>query len=277
MKHVRIISPSGVINPEYIHETKRRLMSWGLHVSIGKYAFAQHGRFAGTEEQRLYDINEAFADVSVDIILCSRGGYGLQQIIDKVVLPNRPKAEWPLVVGFSDITELHALMSLHGASSLHASMCKAIAILPEDNPAIIQLKEILLAEQYHQIDVGLSVIQAPVIGGNLSVLYGLQGTSFSLNSIIDVCAVPPILLIEDISERHYHIDRMLHNLRMSGVFDRISGVIVGQFTECAEDPMMGCTLQETIKKIFGQYDYPIVFNAPYGHIDDNQALFLSLY
>jgi muramoyltetrapeptide carboxypeptidase LdcA involved in peptidoglycan recycling len=85
-----------------------------------------------------------------------------------------------------------------------------------------------------------------------------------------------VLLIEDICERHYHIDRMLNNLRMSGVLDRLSGVIVGQFTDCDDDLKMGCTLQETIRKIFADYDYPVIFNAPYGHVDNNMPIFLSL-
>ena len=273
MKHIRIISPSGAIEPEYITRAQQRLESWGFRVSIGAHAFTQRGRFAGTSEERLADINEAFSDPNIDIILCSRGGYGLQQIIDKIQLPTRAKEEYPLLVGFSDITELHALMSLHGVPSLHASMCKALATLPEDSPALQATKMALLGTHKSAIPAfpGKSII-----GGNLSVLYGLQGTPYSLNAIMDQCEEAPVLLIEDIGERHYHIDRMLNNLRMSGVLARLSGVIVGQFTDCDDDPKMGCTLQESIKQVFADYDYPIVFDAPYGHVDDNMPIFLSL-
>lgn len=273
MKHIRIISPSGAIEPEYITRAQQRLESWGFRVSLGAHAFTQWGRFAGTSEERLADINEAFSDPNIDIILCSRGGYGLQQIIDKIQLPTRAKEEYPLLVGFSDITELHALMSLYGVPSLHASMCKALATLPEDSPAL-QATKMALQGTYK------SAIPAfpgkSIIGGNLSVLYGLQGTPYSLNAIMDQCEEAPVLLIEDIGERHYHIDRMLNNLRMSGVLARLSGVIVGQFTECDDDSKMGCTLQETIRQVFADYDYPIVFDAPYGHVDDNMPIFLSL-
>ena len=273
MKHIRIISPSGAIEPEYITRAQQRLESWGFRVSLGAHAFTQWGRFAGTCEERLADINEAFSDPNVDIILCSRGGYGLQQIIDKIQLPTRAKEEYPLLVGFSDITALHALMSLHGVPSLHASMCKALATLPEDSPALQATKMALLGTHKSAIPAfqGKSII-----GGNLSVLYGLQGTPYSLNAIMDQCEEAPVLLIEDIGERHYHIDRMLNNLRMSGVLARLSGVIVGQFTDCDDDPKMGCTLQESIKQVFANYDYPIVFDAPYGHVDDNMPIFLSL-
>lgn len=273
MKHIRIISPSGAIEPAYVTGAQQRLENWGFRVSIGKHAFGQQGRFSGTAAERLADINEAFADPEIDIILCSRGGYGLQQIIDQIELPTRPKTEWPLVVGFSDITELHALMSLHGVPSLHASMCKALATLPEESPALQATREALQGEYKNAI----SIFQGKkIIGGNLSVLYGLQGTPYSLNAIIDTCEEPPVLLIEDICERHYHIDRMLNNLRMSGVLARLGGVIVGQFTDCDDDPKMGCSLQDTIRHIFADYDYPVIWDAPYGHMDDNMPIFLSL-
>ena len=287
MKHIRIVSPSGAIEKNYIEEAQKRLEEWGFRVSVGKHAFETYGRFAGAGEDRLEDLNEALADRSVDIILCSRGGYGLQQILDKIVLPARPKEEWPLVVGFSDITELHSLMSLNGVPSLHASMCKALATLPEDDASLAQLREALESfrvEKFHAATPlaskfqGLKVLGLEgkkVIGGNLSVLYGLQGTPYSLSAIIDRCDEAPVLLIEDICERHYHIDRMLNNLRMSGVLARLSGVIVGQFTDCDDDPKMGCTLQETIRRVFADYDYPVIFNAPYGHVDDNMPIFLS--
>ena len=269
MKHIRIISPSGAIEPEYITRAQQRLESWGFRVSVGAHAFGHNGRFAGTPEERLADLNEAFSDPDVDIILCSRGGYGVQQIIDKVELPARAKEKYPLVVGFSDITELHALMSLRGVPSLHASMCKALATLPEESPALQAMKAALQGH-YEPALRGKKVI-----GGNLSVLYGLQGTSYSLDAIIDRCDEAPVLLIEDIGERHYHVDRMLNNLRMSGVLGRLSGVIVGQFTDCNDDPKMGCTLQETISGILADYDYPVVWDAPYGHVDENMPIFLS--
>lgn len=272
MKHIRIISPSGMIDPEYIRLAQQRLQSWGFQVSVGAHALDVYGRFAGVVGDRLSDLNEAFADPSVDIILCSRGGYGLQQIIDQVVLPTRPTSEWPLVVGFSDITALHALMSLHGVPSLHASMCKAIATLPDDAVALSLLRNALEGKLHGEGVIGGG---RNIIGGNLSVLYGLQGTPYSLHAIIDSCVEPPVLLLEDICEKHYHIDRMMNNLRLSGVLSRLSGVIVGQFTDCDDDPRMGCTLRETLQYYLCQYDYPVVWDAPYGHEDDNRPIMFS--
>lgn len=272
MKHIRILSPAGAIDHDYIIQAKNRLKSWGFHVSLSANAFGEHGRFSGTDQERLSDLNDAFADESVDIILCARGGYGLQQIVDKIVLPTRPKDQWPLVVGFSDITALHSLMSLHGVPSLHASMCKALATLPDESEALQLLHQALDGDWVMEMPIAKG---KKIIGGNLSVLYGLQGTPYSLNAIIDQCEEAPVLLIEDICERHYHVDRMLNNLRMSGVLGRLGGVIIGQFTDCDNDPRMQCTLQDSIREILADYDYPIIWDAPYGHIDENRPIMLS--
>lgn len=272
MKHIRILSPAGAIDHDYIIQAKNRLKSWGFHVSLSANAFGEHGRFSGTAQERLSDLNDAFADESVDIILCARGGYGLQQIVDKIILPTRPKDQWPLVVGFSDITALHSLMSLHGVPSLHASMCKALATLPDESEALQLLHQALDGDWVMEMPIAKG---KKIIGGNLSVLYGLQGTPYSLNAIIDQCEEAPVLLIEDICERHYHVDRMLNNLRMSGVLGRLGGVIIGQFTDCDNDPRMQCTLQDSIREILADYDYPIIWDAPYGHIDENRPIMLS--
>ena len=269
MKHIRIISPSGAIAPELITRAHKRLESWGYRVSIGKNAMQQYGRFAGTTEQRLSDLNEAFADPSIDIILCSRGGYGLQQILDQIVLPTRSITEWPLVVGYSDITALHCLMALHRVQSLHMSMCKDLSELEDNDPTLVAMQKALEGQT-----TKLWNEEQKVIGGNLSVLYGLQGTPWDLNHIIDKMDTAPILLLEDIAESHYHIDRMMNNLRLSGVLERLSGVIIGHFTDCKDDERMGCNIKETIRQALSEYDYPII-EAPVGHEQPNMPIMLG--
>ena len=278
MQHIRIVSPSGVIDPSYIDGAAARLRSWGFAVSEGKHARDTWGRFAGRDDDRLADLMEALADPSVDIILCSRGGYGLQRIIDRV-----PKLTKP-VIGFSDITALHQLSAISGQPSVHGIMCKHIATLPEESEPIVALRNLLAgkAVEYtwdaHPLNRPGDAT-APVIGGNLSVLYGLQGTPYDLRSILDlrfkIADLQPILLIEDICERHYHIDRMMRNMKMSGVLANISGLIVGQFTDCEDDPLMNETVYETIKKAVADYDYPVLFNAPIGHVEHNVPLWLN--
>ncbi len=271
--HIRILSPSGVIDSSYIDGATSRLRAWGYIVSEGAHARDEWGRFAGTDENRLADIVEAMNDASVDMILCSRGGYGLQRIIDRV-----PEITKPLI-GFSDITVLHQAAGIASQTTIHGVMCKHIATLPEDSEPLVALRRILAGEsieyrwESHPLNRAGEAC-APVIGGNLSVLYGLQGTPYALRAIFNSPfsnshSQKPLLLIEDIAERHYHIDQMMKNLRMSGVLENISGLVVGQFSDCEGDPGMGCTVYETIKEAVADYDYPVVFNAPVGHVERN--------
>ena len=288
--HIRIISPSGVIDPSFIDGATTRLRTWGYIVSEGAHARDTWGRFAGTDEHRLADIADALNDPEVDLILCSRGGYGLQRIIDRVPPITKP------LIGFSDITALHQAAGLNTQPTLHAIMCKHIATLPEDSEPILALRKALAGETLnyrwpsHPLN-RFGKACAPIIGGNLSVLYGLQGTPFSLPAAQSVsaavcqrsglCSVSPkdglqkpLLLIEDIAERHYHIDRMMRNLRMSGVLANISGLIVGQFSDCDDDPLMSQTVYQTIKEAVADYDYPVIFNAPVGHVERNLPLWI---
>lgn len=266
--HIRIISPSGVIDPSFIDGAATRLRAWGYIVSEGAHARDAWGRFAGTDEHRLADIVDAINDPEVDLILCSRGGYGLQRIIDRVPPITKP------LIGFSDITALHQAAGLNAQPTLHAIMCKHIATLPEDSEPILALRKALAGEtlnyrwQSHPLN-RFGKASAPIIGGNLSVLYGLQATPYSLPA-----AQRSILLIEDIAERHYHIDRMMRNLRMSGVLANISGLIVGQFSDCDDDPLMSQTVYQTIKEAVADYDYPVIFNAPVGHVERNMPLWI---
>ena len=273
IKHIRIVSPSGAINPAYIDGACARLRAWGFEVSVGAHARDSWGRFAGKDEDRLADLVEALYDEKVDAILCSRGGYGLQRIIDRIPQITKP------VIGFSDITALHQLSALHGQSSLHSIMCKHIATLPEDSEPIVALRKALSGEalEYtwnaHPLNRE-GEAEGMLIGGNLSVLAGLQATPWGLDTLT-FHQFKYILLIEDIGERHYHIDRMLRNLHMSGVLGRIGGLVVGQFSDCEDDPLMQQTIYETIKEVVADYDYPVLFDAPIGHVEHNLPVWLG--
>ena len=273
MKHIRIISPSGAIDPLFIDGSMARLRSWGFAVSEGAHARDCWGRFAGTDADRLADLVEALNDPTVDILLCSRGGYGLQRIIDRVPRITKP------IIGFSDITALHQLAGISHQPSVHGIMCKHIATLPEDSEPMVALRQLLNGQsvQYRWETHPLNTpghACAPIVGGNLSVLCGLQGTPYGLQHQ-DFRIQFPILLIEDIGERHYHVDRMMRTLRMSGVLAHLSGLIVGQFTDCEDDPSMNASVYETIKEVVADYDYPILFNAPIGHVEHNVPLLLN--
>lgn len=275
-KHIRIVSPSGVIDPNYVKGAVRRLEGWGYRVSIGAHALGAAGRFSGSVEERMSDLQRACDDDGIDIILCSRGGYGLAQYADKIRLNPRQ-----LVVGFSDITCLHSLAGQSGISSLHGLMCKHIASLPSQSRALREFRALLEAwsnnEPLPEVRVPAHKLNRKgcatgiLRGGNLSVLYGLRGTALD----IPHDGRGTILFIEDISECAYHIDRMMQSLRMGGILANLSGLAVGQFSDCDEDPQMTGSIMSRIADMVSEYEYPVCFNFPAGHTDKNLPLMLN--
>ena len=274
--HFHILSPSGKIHEQYIDGATRRLKAWGYRVSEGIYVRTTFGRFAGTKEQRLSDMKDALQDPTIDYILCARGGYGLQQLIDRIapLTMNRPL---PTIIGFSDITCLHSLMALRGVLSLHGLMCKHLAE-PESGEICLRYWQQAVEGQTIEYTIPSHTLnrqgqaEGILVGGNLSVLYGLQGTPYSLMEILrrhKEQGLQTLLFIEDVCERHYHIDRMMQNLRLSGVLEGISGLVVGQFSECDDDPLMQETVYDTILSSVKDYDYPVLFDFPAGHVAYN--------
>jgi len=270
---IRIVSPSGSINPDLIVGATKVLSGWGLIVNEGEFARFEYGRFAGTKNQRISDLQQALDDPTVKAILCSRGGYGLAQIIDKLDFSGFSKSpKW--IIGFSDITILHNAITNLGISSIHGIMAKHLAELPFNADPVLRLKEILFGKlpaysiSAHKLNKQ-GTGKGKLIGGNLSVLMGLRGSMF------DAGYKNAILFIEDVAEKPYHIDRMMQNLRFSGVLAQLSGLIVGQFSDCEEDPLMKQTIVEIISEAVDAYNYPVCFNFPAGHVDYNLPLLLG--
>ncbi|HEY6914364.1 MAG TPA: LD-carboxypeptidase [Paludibacter sp.] len=272
-EQIRIVSPSGVIDPQFIDGASNVLAEWGLQVTEGAFARTEYGRFAGTAEQRMGDLQQALDDPDVKAILCSRGGYGLAQIVDKLDFSGFQKStKW--LVGFSDITILHNVITNLGIASIHGIMAKHLTELPTDSDQSKGLKDILFGKlpQYEIPSELLNctgVANGKLIGGNLSVLMGLRGSRF------DLPYKNNILFIEDIAEKPYHIDRMMQNLRFSGALSQLSGLVVGQFNDCEEDPQMKQTIVEIIRNAVSDYTYPVSFNFPSGHVDYNLPLILG--
>jgi muramoyltetrapeptide carboxypeptidase len=270
---IRIVSPSGAINPDLIDGATDRLRSWGFEVTEGRFAREVYGRFAGTEEQRINDLQDAINDQGLTAILCSRGGYGLAPIIDRIdfsPLIKHPK--W--LIGFSDITVIHAALSRLNIPSIHAVMAKHLSELPDDSASLQYLRKILIGElpEYHIASDKFNRIgnaKGRLVGGNLSVLMGLRGTSYEpeYKGII--------LFLEEIAEEPYHIDRMMQNLRMGGVINEISGLIVGHFTNCTEDPLMQKSVKEIILDATADAGCPVCFGFPAGHEDENYPLIMG--
>ena len=270
---IRIISPSGSINPEFIDGATKALNNWGLQVTEGEFARNEYGRFAGTRQQRIADLQNALNDSDVKAILCSRGGYGIAQIIDKLDFTEFVKSpKW--LIGFSDVTILHNAITNLGFASIHGIMAKHLTELSEEAEPVIRFREMLFGTMptytfpYHHLNRPGSA-SGKLIGGNLSVLMALRGSQFDLDYS------EAILFIEDIAERPYHIDRMMQNLRFSGALASLSGLIVGQFSDCEEDPLMMQTISEIILDAVQGYDFPVCFDFPAGHVDNNLPLMVG--
>lgn len=270
---IAIVSPSGNIDGKYIDAVVQLLSDWDLQPVVSEFAREQVGRFSGTAEQRISDLQEAIDNREIKAILCSRGGYGLMQIVDFVDFTEfeiNPK--W--IIGYSDVTVLHAVASNLDVVSLHSHMARQLTEQPTDSPILKNLQNILFGElptytiPSHPLNRN-GKVKGQVIGGNLSILYALRGTHF------DMDGYRKILLIEDIGEEPYHIDRMMHNLKMGGILENIEGLIVGQFTNYEEDPLMGKTVYELIADAVAEYDYPVCFNFPVGHVDNNVPLLIG--
>lgn len=271
--NIHIVSPSGCIHSDFIDRATKLLSSWGLKVTEGKYARTEYGRFAGTIDERVADLQQAFDDPNIKAILCSRGGYGLAQIIDKIDFKSFTKSpKW--LIGFSDITILHNAITGLGIASMHGIMTKYLAELPEESDQIMSFKNLLFGTPSNfsikpEAENRLGHAGGKLIGGNLSVMMGMRSTPFDLDFNNN------ILFIEDVGEKPYQIDRMMQSLRLSGVLKQISGLVVGQFSDYDEDPLMMQSVAEIILAAVSEYDYPVCFNFPVGHVDYNLSLVLG--
>ena len=267
---IAIVSPSSKVQPEYIKGAIARLESWGYRVVVGAHAYGEYGNFAGTLEERLTDLRQALLNPEIKAIMCARGGYGAVHLLQGI-LPQeiRDNAKW--IMGFSDISALHAAWVNAGVASLHAPMCKHLTIEPETQLSTQSLRAVLSGAkpQYHADAHPFDrygQVRARVVGGNMAVLCGLLRTPY------DLFQENTILFIEDVGERTYKIERMLYNLELTGVLPRLAGLVVGQFTEFKEDPGMCATMYEMIASRVSQYNYPVTFGFPVGHVTDNHPL-----
>lgn len=272
---IAIISPSGPADSAAVDSAMFVLREMGFNPVCYPHALGRNGHFSGTHDQRLADLKMAFSDPDVRVILCSRGGYGAVHNLDslsKLDLTSDPK--W--LIGFSDISALHALLESKGIASVHASMTRHIALGPDDidNAALFDILRGKFPTYKFSADPlnHTGKAEGILVGGNLAVLQALIGTDMDIFSRRGT-----ILFIEDVAEPIYKIERQLYQLRLMGVFDRINGLIVGQFTEYNADDNHQ-KMEQMIAEVLADYPkLPVAFNVPVGHVDHNVPLVEGCY
>ena len=274
---VGLIAPAYRIEPEQWEPVVPLLQSWGLQVQTGRSLHLRNGVFSGTDSQRLNDLTTMMCHPQIKAVICVRGGYGCSRLLTG--LEHRAAAFVPKwLVGYSDITALASFMvNRMRWKSIHASM--PIDISGEQTPDGQKSWEHLRNLLFGQMPTYTLPVQslnrcgnatAPLIGGNLSVIYSLNATPYQWQT--DGC----ILFIEDVGEKLYHIDRMMTNLHTGGQLTNLKGLLVGAMNEMHDsDPSFGKTAYEIIASHVEDYDYPVIFGFPAGHDGVNYPLTLG--
>ena len=269
---IAIAAPARMVTPEEMQFAINWLKEKGFVPVYDDRLFAQHYIFAGDDDFRAAVFQQYLDDEDIEAIWLARGGYGSIRIIDKLDFTKflqHPK--W--VVGFSDGTVLHGKLSRLGVPSLHAAM--PFYFENKTQEAKHALFDALLGKplKYEFSSHPLNrpgVMQGEIVGGNLSVLYGMIGSDTFPN------LEGKILFIEEVDEYIYHIDRMMHCLKRAGKLDHLKGLVVGGLTQIKDNSHpFGMTAEEVIAEAVKDYDYPVCFGFPAGHFDDNRAVVLG--
>lgn len=269
---VAIAAPARKISEEELMPSVRFLKQAGFNVYYDDRLFAQHNQFAGDETVRTAYIQELLDNPEIKAVWCARGGYGSVRIIDRLdfsAFVKNPK--W--IVGYSDVTVFHShLNKNYDIATLHATMPINVGDGMMDQPACRTLVSALKGEklcyrlEHHKLNRE-GDFSAPVVGGNLSMLYSLLG------SPSDIDTAGKVLFIEDLDEYLYHIDRMMSNLERNGKLSRLAGLLVGHLSDMHDNQIpYGKTAEEIVSEHCAAYDFPVIFNFPAGHLPDNRAI-----
>ena len=272
---VGVIAPAGPAKPEQPALVEALLARHGLRATLYASCYQKQGYLAGTDEQRLADLHAAFADEDVHTIHCLRGGYGCGRLlarVDTALLQRHPK----LLIGYSDVTALHALLHGLGIASLHAPMLSSDLIHEghEDDEAALfavlknglrqgdVMQPQLMSSPLLTNDFTQGVAEGVLVGGNLSLLGSLMGTPWAFNT------QGALLFMEDINEEPYRVDRLLGQLQNAGALQAAHGFVLGSFTDVAEPEALGAVLAHYLKPL----GKPVIAGWPAGHGQPNRAL-----
>ena len=268
---VAIIATARKISKEEIQPAITLFESYGLSVVFGKNLFESHNQYAGTDAQRAEDLQWALNDASIKAIIVARGGYGSVRLIEQIDFTEfKKQPKW--LVGYSDVTVLHNAIHNIGVATLHATMPLNFTKNEEATKSMIDalfgnLKEVQTEENYSNKE---GTATGELVGGNLSLIYSLSGTPF------DIDTKEKILFLEDLDEYLYHIDRMMMQLKLSGKLKCLKGLVIGGMTDMKDNAIpFGKFPEEIILDAVKEYDYPVCFDFPAGHIDKNLAIYFG--
>jgi muramoyltetrapeptide carboxypeptidase len=273
---IGITCPSSYIPLERIQYAASVLASKGYNTLLGKTCGTQFNYFSGTDEERCADLQSMLDNPDVDAILMGRGGYGMGRIIDQIDFTAfKAKPKW--VCGFSDIIILqNHIQANFNIPVLHSPMCNAYKEETIDSPHLQSFFDAItgntLRYEFPSSEYNRTGITEGILtGGNLAILAHVTG------SASEVDTTHKILFIEDIGEVLYNIDRLMINLKRAGKLDKLAGLIVGGLTDLTDtERPFGKTVEQIICDNVKEYNYPVCFNFPAGHIDINYTLTLGL-
>ena len=270
---VALISPSYYTPMENVEKTADVLRSWGLDPVVGpNVGKVVDGKYAGTVAERVSDIRWALSDPNIKAIICNRGGYGTIQLIDQLTLAEL-KASPKWLVGFSDISTLHGLLTRAGVMSIHGTMSSFLAKGGTDETSTL-MRDLLLGKvPRYEVPAHKQNITGKasgiLVGGNVCTFAPNLGSQADATKGKDI-----ILFVEEVEESMHNIDRQMRILQMNGVLDRCKGIILGEFTDCGKEFTYE-SVEAMLHELLKAYNIPVLCGFPGGHGDVNLPLVMG--
>lgn len=279
---IAVVSPAGAVDVSQLEKGIEMIKSRGFEPVLGEHLYTKFSNgynYAGTEKERLTDINWALNDKEISAVWASRGGYGCQHLVQQLKLKNfTDNPKW--YIGYSDNTVIQSYLLKKGFASIHGQTIKtsSFGVTDEGYDLIFDIlkgKSPKYALKAHQFNKPGN-IEGELVGGNLALIYALLGTPYSFDF------KDKILFIEDIGENFYALDRMIMSLELAGVFKKIKGLLIGGMTNMG-DEKENKSYEESFDEFayqlisdrISKYKFPTAFGFPNGHIKDNRPLIIG--